>query len=202
VTDWYKSRVRERAYAIWEEERHLHGSDLAHWFRAEAELRAAWTKGAIMHEDLWAGVAWKMDSANFFLQQMQRALDRLRDAQTARAEAAGVTVSAQWETPFYANLDAFLAMTRSVPDIIQWCFGVDRVMSEKRWLKPWFDSLLSSEQTRRQNFSIRFKQYYDTFRDLPMTNARNITLHRAGYAPVQVHITGLFGVSRAMARSW
>ena len=105
MTDWYKSRVRERAYAIWEEERHLHGSDLAHWFRAEAELRAAWAKGAIMHEDLWAGVAWKMDSANFFLQQMQRALDRLRDAQTARAEAAGVTVSAQWETPFYANLD-------------------------------------------------------------------------------------------------
>src|SRR5438105_4461013 len=31
-------RVQERAYEIWEAEGRLHGDDLAHWFRAEAEF--------------------------------------------------------------------------------------------------------------------------------------------------------------------
>jgi hypothetical protein len=31
--------IRERAYAIWEDEGHPHGKDLAHWVRAEAEMR-------------------------------------------------------------------------------------------------------------------------------------------------------------------
>ncbi len=31
--------IRERAYAIWEQEGHPHGKDLDHWFRAEAEIK-------------------------------------------------------------------------------------------------------------------------------------------------------------------
>ncbi len=35
----YEQAIRERAYAIWEEEgRPLHGNDLDHWLRAEAEI--------------------------------------------------------------------------------------------------------------------------------------------------------------------
>jgi hypothetical protein len=30
--------IRERAYALWEEEGRPHGSDLTHWLRAETEL--------------------------------------------------------------------------------------------------------------------------------------------------------------------
>jgi hypothetical protein len=30
--------IRERAYAIWEEEGHPEGQHLGHWFRAEAEI--------------------------------------------------------------------------------------------------------------------------------------------------------------------
>jgi hypothetical protein len=38
MRDWHRQRVRERAYAIWEEEGRRHGNDLAHWFRAEVEI--------------------------------------------------------------------------------------------------------------------------------------------------------------------
>jgi len=31
--------IRERAYAIWEQEGHPNGKDLDHWFRAEAEIK-------------------------------------------------------------------------------------------------------------------------------------------------------------------
>ena len=33
--------IRERAYAIWEEEGRPHGKDLDHWHRAEAQINAA-----------------------------------------------------------------------------------------------------------------------------------------------------------------
>lgn len=39
MTDRNEDRVRERAYAIWEEEGRPDGEDLRHWSDAEAELR-------------------------------------------------------------------------------------------------------------------------------------------------------------------
>ncbi len=33
--------IRERAYAIWEEEGRPDGKDLEHWLRAEAEINSA-----------------------------------------------------------------------------------------------------------------------------------------------------------------
>jgi hypothetical protein len=38
MTNWHRQRVRERAYAIWEEAARQHGNDLADWFRAEVEV--------------------------------------------------------------------------------------------------------------------------------------------------------------------
>lgn len=34
----YEQAIRERAYAIWEEQGRPHGNDLDHWLRAEAEI--------------------------------------------------------------------------------------------------------------------------------------------------------------------
>jgi len=39
MTDRNEDHVRERAYAIWEEEGRPDGEDLRHWSAAEAELR-------------------------------------------------------------------------------------------------------------------------------------------------------------------
>ena len=33
-----------------------------------------------------------------------------------------------WQDSFYYHLDAFLMATRSVPDIIQQCFGADKLL--------------------------------------------------------------------------
>ena len=78
-----------------------------------------------MHENLWAGVGLKVELAGFFLRQMQAALDRPRGQRAAMLEAAGATVDIQWQPAFYANLDAFLVMARSVPEVINSCFGKD-----------------------------------------------------------------------------
>ncbi|HYP36357.1 MAG TPA: DUF2934 domain-containing protein [Stellaceae bacterium] len=37
---WREHRIRERAYAIWEEEDRPEGKDREHWLRAEAEIAA------------------------------------------------------------------------------------------------------------------------------------------------------------------
>ena len=37
---WREHRIRERAYAIWEEEGRPEGKDREYWLRAEAEIAA------------------------------------------------------------------------------------------------------------------------------------------------------------------
>jgi hypothetical protein len=195
VGSWYTERVRGRAYEIWEAEGCTHGNHRTHWFRAETELRAAWAKATNSQENLWRGVGGKIEYARYFLDRMQQSLDRPGGARTAVLEASGAILDTQWQRNFYANLDAFLAMARSIPDIVKWCFGVDRTMESRSQLKPWFDNLSPSEQQRRKTFTQQFSPHYDLFRKLALTNARNMTLHRAGYAPVEVRITSLFGIS-------
>jgi hypothetical protein len=143
-----------------------------------------------MYEDLWAGVDLKQGYAEFFLEEMMRSLQPPEG--TAALEAAGSLVVAQWQRSFYPNLDAFLAMTRSIPEIIESCFGADL---GSRPMKQWFGALPSDEKTRRQMFSAGFKPCYDTFRQHPLSNARNISFHRTGYSDAQVSITGRFGVT-------
>jgi hypothetical protein len=113
------SQVRERAYAIWEQDGRRHGNDWAHWFQAEAEL--------LMYEKLWAGVGRKISNARSSLGEMGRSLQHDRRAE-ARASAASVPVGMPtgWEESFYTALDAFLMTARSVPEVINCCFGEDR----------------------------------------------------------------------------
>jgi hypothetical protein len=143
-----------------------------------------------MHEDLWAGVDLKQGYAEFFLHEMTRSLQPPEGA--AALEGAGAIVDTQWQQSFYPRLDAFLAMARSIPEIIQACFGED--LGSKP-MKLWSDALEPDERTRRQKFSAGFKPCYETFRQHPLSNARNISFHRTGYSDVQVSITGRFGVN-------
>ena len=143
-----------------------------------------------MHEDLRAGVDVKQGYAEFFLEEMTRSLQPPKGA--AVLEAAGAIVDTQWQRSFYPNLDAFLAMARSIPEIIQACFGADL---GSRPMKLWFGALPPDARTRRKKFSAGFKPCYDKFRQHPLSNARNISFHRTGYPDVQVSITGRFGVN-------
>jgi hypothetical protein len=146
-----------------------------------------------MHENLWAGVGLKVEHAGFFLRQMQAALDRPREQRAAVLEATGAIVDTQWQSAFYANLDGFLVMARSVPEVVKSCFGKDVVNKE---MKNWFDALSPAEQKRRADFASAFENSYDTFRNLPLSKARNVSFHRTGYPTgVEVHILGMFGLS-------
>lgn len=122
-----------------------------------------------MHENLWVGVGLKVEHARFFLRQMQAALDRPRGQRAAMLEAAGATIDIQWQPAFYANLDAFLVMARSVPEVINSCFGKDTANKEMR---NWFAALSPDEQKRRADFLTAFENAYDSFRNLPLSKAR------------------------------
>jgi hypothetical protein len=82
-------------------------------------------------------------------------------------------------------------MARSIPEIINCCFGKDTHMT------AWFRALEQGEQDRRQAFTREFEAGgYKDFRQHPLATARNISFHRAGYASsVEVTLTGLFGVT-------
>jgi hypothetical protein len=187
---WHRQRVRERAYAIWEAEGRPHGNDLAHWFQAEAELRATAERKRV-HEELWAGVGLKISSARSFLGEMRRSLQYDHRAE-GRAIAAGVPVGMPtgWEESFNKALDGFLTTASSVPEVINCCFGHDHSPR----MRSWFSGLLSSEKARRQTFSAQFKGDFDNFRAFDLSNERNITVHRQGYADVVITVTGKWGV--------
>jgi hypothetical protein len=149
-------------------------------------------RATTMYEELWAGVNLKAANAGFFLEQMGRALlPPPRTTMNVALQSTGAIIGTQWQAAFYAYLDAFLAMSRSVPEVITCCFGEDRSIA----MKSWFKGLDAAEQSRRRAFSAQFETGYSTFRALPLSTAGNITLHRTGHPPVEVRITGFFGVS-------
>jgi hypothetical protein len=102
----------------------------------------------------------------------------------------GAIIDTRWQQSFYAYLDGFLATARSVPEIVQCCFGED----QSKPMAEWFKSLAKTEQMRRRAFSSQFEPDYSGFRQHGLSSARNISFHRAGYASVEVKITGRFGV--------
>lgn len=100
-------------------------------------------------------------------------------------------VGATWQTPFFANLDALLSALRSVPEIIQCCFGYD-----PNWrMKEWFSTLTEKEKDRRCDFTGKFDPSCIAFKALALSEARHVIEHRTGFAPVEVTIIGHFGVT-------
>jgi len=148
-----------------------------------------------MYEELWSAVDFKLGSAEFFLQEMGKDLVpvSLRSQSTAAIQSsAGAIVDNLWQKRFYPHLDAFLAITRSVPDIIQSCFGADpRVNYKKRTpIREWFTQLDTEEQDRRRKFQSQFTQHYENFSQLLLSRARLATLHWSGTPPVEVKVVG------------
>jgi hypothetical protein len=147
-----------------------------------------------MDEKLWAGVELKLQYAEFHFDKLGRSLQPPKQTSTNVAlQASGAIIDTGWQRSFYAYLDAFLSRARSVPEIIQCCFGVDD--RGPREIKEWFKKLPADELDRRQEFKKHFKRHYDCFRALPLGRARHISEHRTGVAPVTVTISGRFGVT-------
>jgi hypothetical protein len=145
-----------------------------------------------MHEDLWAGVELKLQYAEFHLQQMSRSLQPPeRTHMNVALEASGAIIGTDWQRSLYAHFDAFLSATRSVPWIIQCCFGEDRA---NRAMNEWLDERSPDEKARRREFQKQFKKDRDGFDGLLLSKARDISVHRTGFAPVTGKIKGFFGV--------
>ena len=150
----------------------------------------------ILPEELWVGVDLKAQHADFYLSEMGRSLQPPERTQMNVAlMSSGVILDTRWQRSFYAYFDAFLAMARSIPEIINCCFGKD---TRNKEMTAWFRRALEQdEQDRRQAFTREFEAGgYKDFRQHPLATARNISFHRAGYASsVEVTLTGLFGVT-------
>lgn len=144
-----------------------------------------------MDERLWAGAEFKCENAFFHLEQMGRLLDSPRPTGAfAAMGASGTIIGNRWQLPFYAHLDAFLAATRSVPEIIRCCFGVDH----NKNVEGWFKGLEEEEKGRRRRFNSHFAVHVNEFQKLPLSKARDISLHRTGYPPATIEVSSMFGV--------
>ena len=143
--------------------------------------------------DLWGGPGVKQEHAFYFWRRMQHALEPPPRTQINVAmQSGGTIIGRDWQQSFYANFDAFLAMARSVPEIINVRFGYDDRAPKP--IRDWFDALDPGEQQRRKEFTKQFAASYGAFRALPLSNKRNVTFHRTGVSGVKVTIVGRFGI--------
>ena len=97
---------------------------------------------------------------------------------SAALASTGTIIGPNWQQSFYPHFDAFLSATRSIGQVIKCCFGEDRHSA----LKP-FNTLPPEEQDRRRDFQNQFDSHLG-----------DISVHRAGYAPVTVATISLLGV--------
>lgn len=146
------------------------------------------------HDDFWSAIHKRVAAAEFFLNEMSK--DILPPWESAPHQpilsalrATGVALSHPWQERFYPHFDAFLAMTRSVPEIIRSLFGTDPFPA----LKSWRARLDPAELARRKAFQSQFDAGYGNFKKMALSGARNVTLHRTGVAPVEARVTGRWG---------
>jgi len=132
-----------------------------------------------MHEALWQGIEFKLAEAKFFLDLMGKVLvpPQLNDPHWHPAYGPPVT---QWQPDFYYYLDAFIGSTRSIPDVIQKCFGWDQ-RSRQEWPQP----LDTGEVDRRERFQAQFTGLYVAYHRLPLSRVRVGTFHWLGFPSVQ-----------------
>jgi hypothetical protein len=101
--------------------------------------------------------------------------------QLIAAQFTGVDVSdPQWRAKLSSHVSAFLVDCRSVPDIIQSCFGLDSKF------KKWVATLSLDEQRRRNKFKRIFRN--KGFAKLPLSRARVDTVHRQGFADIWIKV--------------
>lgn len=119
-----------------------------------------------VHDDLWAGVHLKIQYAGFHLLEMQRSLHPPELTHNDIVQiSSGAIVANNWQQRFFPHFDAFLMAARSVPEIINACFGPDRSPQ----MKDWFNDLDSDEKSRRLRFGEAFKLARESSRVLPLS---------------------------------
>jgi hypothetical protein len=133
-----------------------------------------------MNEDLWAGVEFKLAEAEFFLEQMGKVLVPPGPGTPGWHPAWAGQSMTRWQPDFYYYLDGFLGAARSVPDVIQKCFGWDK-KSGAKWPQP----LDADEKDRRREFQKEFTGLYTTYSALDLSRVRVGTFHWVGVPSVQ-----------------
>src|SRR6266705_1665669 len=135
---------------------------------------------------------FKLDAARLFSKEMSDDLMPAsgRSPLYAAIESTGVVLSDPWQERFYPHLDAFLIATNTIPDIItSWCGS-----SNHPAMKSWLNNIGRNERKRRTDFQTRFKRNIKRFSKLPLRTARNLTVHSHGTPPVNVELTGRWGI--------
>ena len=134
----------------------------------------------------------KIEYSAFHLDRMGQSIQPPeRNHHNVALEASGVIIDTGWQRSIYAYFDAFLSAARSVPEILQCCFGHD----PNNRMKAWFEDLTADERRRRDEFSDRFAPALKAFRALDLGTARHVSQHRRGFAQVDVTISDFFGVT-------
>jgi hypothetical protein len=144
-----------------------------------------------MHDHLWRGVNGKIEEAHRSLREMGRLLDPPEQTHwNVALESAGAVLDTRWQDNLYAHVGTFLAKVRSVPSIIEACFGIDR---GSRQMRDWLDGLPPDERLRRQTFSDQFRADKEAFRKHHLTTERDVSEHRLGFPNVEGRVVGPFG---------
>lgn len=132
-----------------------------------------------MHDDLWQGVDFKLAEAEFFLDRMGTVLIPPR-ASDPTWHPAYSSNGARWQPDFYFYLDAFIAAARSIPDVVQKCFGWDPHSKS-----DWPEALDDDEKLRRDAFQAEFGKHYLAFHRQALSRVRVGTFHWRGMPCVQ-----------------
>jgi hypothetical protein len=154
------------------------------WSKTCGSIPSGYCQASTTHDPLWAGIDRKLEDALFYFNEMARSLQP-----PERTPMTGAIIGRHSES-IYAHVDTFLAKARSVPGVIESCFGTDRVLMQTKW----FGQLPNDEQTRRKTFSKRFRKAREKFSKHHLTNERNTSVHRLGYPGVEGKVIGPFGV--------
>jgi hypothetical protein len=147
------------------------------------------------YTDFLPAIEIKQEHAFFFFNEMSRALERpLGSHWTAALQASGTIIGTNSQTRFYASLDAFLVMSRSVPDIVQASWGADRGRFD---MVAWLKTLTTPELQRREDFTAQFAPTFHAFTTLALSHERIATVHRQGVTGAIVQVTTWFGGSNS-----
>jgi hypothetical protein len=128
-----------------------------------------------MHDAL-SRVEGKFHDAQTKLEEMRKVLRP--PAQTGATAAAltstGMVGGHDWQSKFWPLVGDFLVDARSVPWIIEACFGHDPKLNR------WWSTLPPTERKRRTTFSTQFEKWRLPIDNHPLTTARGASVHRLG----------------------
>jgi hypothetical protein len=142
-------------------------------------------------DDLWLGVDLKLQAAHGTFANMRKTLQAPpQTVATIVQESTGAMVGPNWQSNFWPLVNGFLAEVRSVPEIIEACFGKDL---RNREMRLWWASLDADEQRRREAFSNLFRGERTAIDGHSLTPQRNVSQHRRGIVEMEAKVVGPFG---------